>query len=122
MIRIDANTWRTARRALERAITLHLNDSRVSHIDLGNRILSSANNHLVPELAIRVHVREKLNGKAFEEFSTRHPERVISAERIGFPVDVLQATYRLERSQESAGLAEEISQLHPEIEYGGRAL
>ncbi len=82
MIHLDATTWQAARRGLQRAVTLHLHDPNVTLIDLGYLAGPGA----APELVIRVHVRRKLHGKKFETFRSRHPERVISAEHIGFSV------------------------------------
>ena len=107
MNKMDVQTWKAARRALEKAFALHLNDPNVSHIDLGHRVLSSAGHRLTSELAVRVHVRRKLHGKAFEAFAARHPERVIDAARLGFAVDIIQSTYDLDRRTESAALPDE---------------
>ena len=90
---IDKTTWRAAKRALERAIALHLDDPNVSLTDLGFRTRSSQGHRIVPELAVRVHVHHKLQGKDLQRFAPRHPNRVINARRIGFAVDVPQATY-----------------------------
>jgi hypothetical protein len=84
-----------AQRGLDRAIRLHLFDPNVSLIDLGFRIRDSQNQKLEPELCVRIHVRCKLKGAAFESFAEQNPERVIDPKRIGFPVDVPQADYRL---------------------------
>jgi endonuclease G len=95
MKNIDSQTWRAAQRALERAVALHLDDPNVSHIDLGHRIISSASNRIAPELAVRIHVHQKLTGDSFRSFAARQPQRIFDAGRIGFAVDVPQATYRL---------------------------
>jgi endonuclease G len=99
MINTDPTTWRAARRALEKAIALHLDDPNVSLVDLGFRLRSSEGHRLEPELAVRVHVRQKLYGEAFRKFAARHPHRVIDAERLGFAVDVPQAGYHLHEWQ-----------------------
>jgi hypothetical protein len=95
MKNIDSSTWRTARQALARAVALHLDDPNVSHIDLGLRILSSEGNRIEPELAVRIHVHQKLADTSFRAFAARQPQRVFDADRIGFAIDVPQATYRL---------------------------
>jgi hypothetical protein len=120
MLELDATTWRTARRALEKAFALYLHDPNVSHIDLGRRIRSSAGNRLEPELVVRVHVRRKLYGREFEVFAARQPERVIVAKRIGFAVDVPQANYHLERGRESTGDENERRGLQPKRHDGIR--
>jgi endonuclease G len=95
MKNINSQTWRTARRALERAVALHFDDPNVSHIDLGLRIISSEGNRVEPELAVRIHVHQKLAGDSFRAFAARQPRRIFDADRIGFAIDVPQATYRL---------------------------
>ncbi len=92
---IDPDTWRKARRALEKAMALYLKDPNVSHIDLGCRMLSSKGNAIIPELTVRVHVHQKLYGKEFEKFARLYPDRVIDAQKVGFPVDVIEASYSL---------------------------
>ncbi|MCI0698791.1 S1 family peptidase [candidate division KSB1 bacterium] len=96
MKNIDSPTWRTAQQALDRAVALHLDDPNVSHIDLGLRILSSEGNRIEPELAVRIHVHQKLADTSFRAFAARQPQRVFDADRIGFAIDVPQATYRLQ--------------------------
>lgn len=92
---LNTKTWRQARRALEKAAQLHLDDPNVSHIDLGYRIRTSEGNRLENELAVRVHVHRKLYGEAFARFAERHPHWVIDAQRIGFAVDVPQTSFEL---------------------------
>lgn len=104
---IDSKTWRTARHALEKAMALYLDDPNVSHIDLGYRIRTSKENQLEPELVVRVHVHQKLTGAEFEKFAALHPDRVIDAQKIGFPVDVIQASYSLQHSKTAADIAME---------------
>ncbi len=96
MTSLSATTWKTARRALERAMALHLDDPNVSHIDLGFRTLTSESHRFVPELAVRVHVRQKLYDEKFEELASLQPQRVIDPQRIGFAVDVPQASFDLD--------------------------
>lgn len=88
---IPSDAWRS----LDRAILLHLFDPNVALIDLGLRIRDRQGQRLEPEICVRVHVRQKLRGTAFESFARQHPERVIDSRRIGFPVDVPQANYHL---------------------------
>ncbi len=116
-MQIDSATWRTACRALDRAVALHLDDPNVTHIDLGYRTYSSENHKLAPELAVRVHLRQKLDGEAFKIFSIRNPERVIDADRIGFAVDIPQATYRLHLWTPGLSLSTR-AQFHPELRGG----
>jgi len=112
---IDPKPWRAARQALARAVALHLDDPNVSHIDLGWRILSSEENRLAPELAVRLHVHQKLSGVSFRAFAVRQPQRVFDAERIGFAIDVPQATYRLQWWPPAPGRR---AQLHSELRGG----
>jgi soluble lytic murein transglycosylase len=111
----DAKTWRKARRALERAVMLHLDDPNVSHIDLGFRMRSSEGHRLTPELAVRVHVRRKLYGEAFEKFAARHPHWVVDAQRIGFTTDVPEARYELARPDADEEV-EHPSQFHKHVQ------
>ncbi len=80
---------------LEQVMADHLFDPNISHIDLGFRIRDTKNYKIENELAIRVHVKEKLRGKEFERFSLKYPSRVIDSERIGCAVDIPQVNYRL---------------------------
>lgn len=82
-------------RGLTRAVMRHLNDPNVSLIDLGWRIRDRQNYSLEPELCVRVHLRRKLRGEAFESFASRFPKRVVNAKDIGFPVDLPEADYKL---------------------------
>ncbi|MDZ7343249.1 MAG: transglycosylase SLT domain-containing protein [candidate division KSB1 bacterium] len=118
MLKIDATIWQVARRALEKAVALYFDDPNVSHIDLGYRILTSKGNHLEPELAVRVHVRRKLRGKAFEDFAARFPHRVIDAERVGFAIDVPQASYRLDWWQEPSATRHDTKKFHSPLLAG----
>ena len=102
MAEIDAKTWRAARQALDRAISRYLNDPNVSHIDLGYR---SKDGQLVPELAVRVHVHRKLSGEEFDRFAAAHPDRVIYSQKIGFPVDIIEASYSLQLAIAAVDLA-----------------
>jgi|SRR5215470_4375764 len=90
---INLADLRVARRALERAAAYHLFDSRVSLIDVGMRI-EEEKGQVTNELTVRVHVRHKPRGVAFEAFAARNPERVIDEQRIGFPLDIVEADYR----------------------------
>ncbi|NIV91672.1 hypothetical protein GWN42_02430 [candidate division KSB1 bacterium] len=95
MISIDKQTLQKARRALEKATVHHLFDPNVTHIDLGLRIKDSQGSRVQNELAVRVHLRKKLKGDAYEAFADKYPERVIDAQTLGFPVDIPEADYRL---------------------------
>jgi len=96
MVTLSANIPQAAQRALDRAVLLHLFDPNVSLIDLGFRIRDREGYKIEEELRVRVHLRRKVYGKAFDVFAARYPERVIRPERIGFPVDVPQADYRVQ--------------------------
>jgi len=92
---IASTTWRAARRALEKAAALYLEDPNVSLIDLGFRQTAATANDRSAELVVRVHVRQKLSGKAFQDFAVREPHRVIDAQRLGFAIEVIEANYDL---------------------------
>jgi len=83
-----------ARRALDRACLIHLPDPNVSLVDLGYRIRDRQGYKIEREICVRVHLRRKLFGDAFNAYAARHPERVPRADRIGFAVDVPEAPYR----------------------------
>lgn len=97
MSNIKNNEYAQAFPALQRAITLHLSDPNVTHIDLGKRIRTSHGNRLEDEFAVRVHLRRKLSDEAFKRFAEVYPDRVIDADTIGFPVDIPEARYDLHR-------------------------
>jgi hypothetical protein len=96
MISISANISQDAQHALNRAVLLHLFDPNVSLIDLGLRVRDTQQQRIGDELCVRVHVRKKLYADAFDAFAARHPERVVDADRIGFPVDVPQGDYKVQ--------------------------
>lgn len=116
---IDPNSWRAARRALEKAVTLHLDDPNVTLIDLGFRTRSSRGHRIERELAVRVHVRRKLHGESFERYAERHPHWVIDAQRLGFAVDVPEACYAPLCCNEAWRAPETQATHHPTIS-GGR--
>jgi hypothetical protein len=96
MASLYTNIPQEAKRALNRAILLHLFDPNVSLIDLGLRIYDTQGYKIADEFCVRVHLRCKLFGERFEAFAARYPERVIIPERIGFPVDIPQADYQIQ--------------------------
>ena len=95
MLSIDQQTWNRAKSSLDQAVSLHLFDPNVSHIDLGLKIYDSENYRIEEKLVVRVHLRKKLSGDAFKAFADQYPDRVISAAAIGFEVDVPEARYQL---------------------------
>jgi soluble lytic murein transglycosylase-like protein len=113
----DSTLWQEGRKALALAVKLYLHDPNVTHIDLGCRVRSAQGYRLEPELVVRVHVRQKLYGENFHALLMDAPERVIAAERIGFPVDVLPARYRLHRA-EPRGTATALVPAHHELRGG----
>lgn len=67
----------------------------VTLIDVGYQL---KNNTYTGDLAVRVHLKSKPTGAAFEAFSSEHPNLVIDKSLIPFPVvDIIQATYHFER-------------------------
>lgn len=86
---------RLAKHAQLRASALYLDDPQVSLIDVGLRIHERAR-QVTDEITVRVHVRRKLRGPAFEALAEMQPERVIDERKVGFPVDVVEGNYRLQ--------------------------
>jgi soluble lytic murein transglycosylase len=100
MTSIDSTTWRAARRALEKAVALYLDDPNVALIDLGFRAGSSAR-----ELAVRIHVRNNLSDEARSEFAAE------ASSRIGFAVEVLVAAYDLHLRGEAPAQEQAIARI-----------
>lgn len=42
---------------------------------------------------MRVHLRQKFRDAAFAAFAQKYPERVITEQKLGFPVDIIEANY-----------------------------
>ncbi len=101
MYAIDPAEVRAALRAKKRAEAIHIRDENVSLIDIGWKIKEREDQRITQKLEVRVHLRRKLYGPAFKAFSELYPHRVVHEERIGFPVDIIQADYRLNRSWSS---------------------
>ncbi|MGH7453862.1 MAG: lytic transglycosylase domain-containing protein [bacterium] len=89
MISIESTTWRAGRRALEKALSLYLNDPTVALVDLGFRLSSSAPNGFTPELAVRIHVRNELSNEARDELAAE------ASLCLGFAVEIIAANYDL---------------------------
>lgn len=94
---IDPSQVHAARQALDRAIALHLYDPDVTYIDVGWRIKESEDRRIEKNLCVRVHRRYKPRGAAFEAFSAQFPGRVVSERQLGFPIDVVEGNYQLQR-------------------------
>ncbi|MCI0698793.1 lytic transglycosylase domain-containing protein [candidate division KSB1 bacterium] len=112
MINLDPTTWRVGRRALERALSLYLDDPNVALIDLGFRKSASTPASFTPELAVRIHVRNGLSDQACDEFAAE------ASRRLGFAVEVVAATYDLHLDREAP--AQE--QLFAQSRYGASIL
>lgn len=112
---IEAKIWEAAHRALERGVALYLEDPNVTLIDLGYRLHTSEGNRIEPDLTVRVHVRQKLTGSAFTIFAAEEPDRVITAERLGFPVEVLPAIYRLQLSSRNSSAQPEHAKAYDQL-------
>ena len=121
MMEIETQNWERAQQALERAVALHLDDPNVTLIDLGYCRHISPDNYAEPNLTVRVHVRQKLTGTAFTAFAAEEPGRIISAERLGFPVEVLSAVYRLQLSSRNASAQPEHAKACDQL-YGGLSI
>ncbi len=88
--------FRKADEARKKAAALYLHDSRTNLIDIGWRVKESEGGAVTNELAVRVHVKYKPRGLAFEAFARSYPERVIDEDRVGFPIDVIESDYALQ--------------------------
>ena len=89
----DAMTLARARLALRGAIRTFLFDPNVNLIGMGYP--EHAGQIAENELAIRVHVKQKLAGPALEAATEAGRTAFIPPEIGGFPTDVLQGTYQL---------------------------
>ncbi|MGH7496883.1 MAG: transglycosylase SLT domain-containing protein [bacterium] len=92
----EATSWSKARRALERAMALYLDDSEVVLIDLGLRARPHAENNFASELVVRVHVQGHRHGAEGAKPSSQRSHHLVDSDRIGFVTQVLQADYRLD--------------------------
>lgn len=96
MANIDRASLKDALTSLQKACELHVYDPNVSLIDVGFRILDAQSRKRIDEIAVRVHVRKKIpRGTIFDRFRKEHPEKVPSADKIGFAIDVPEAPYDL---------------------------
>ncbi len=93
---VDQKELSRAYSASRRAVAFHLADPNVSLIDIGFRIKEREGKRVTPQMTVRVHLRRKLRGAAFESFAARHPERIVDEQNIGFPVDIVEAEYPLQ--------------------------
>ncbi len=85
-----------ALQARNRAIGYHLFDPNVSFIDVGLKI-KEREGRLADKLVVRVHLRRKPRGPAFESFAMAFPDRIVDEGKIGFPVDIVEGDYRLQQ-------------------------
>jgi endonuclease G len=92
---ISPAALREAMQARRRAAAFHLYNPRVVLIDFGLRIQEREGRRIINEPTVRVHVRYKPKGQAFETFAARNRNQVIDEDRIGFPIDIIEADYRL---------------------------
>ena len=84
--------------ARQRALTRHLFNPDVRLIDIGWKIKQSEKRIERGTLCVRVHKRSKPRGVALERFRDEHPERYVDPRDIGFPMDIVEAPYRLHAS------------------------
>jgi len=94
---IDKAEFRAALQARNRAIGHYLFDPNVTLIDVGVRIREQERELVLEETTVRVHVRHKLRGAAFEAFADAHPESVVTKEKVGFEFDIIEGDYRLQQ-------------------------
>lgn len=79
--------------ALDLAVRLYLRNPRVTLIDFGWKINDRQGRTTERTPCVRIHVREKLYGPAFEAFASANPDQVIDIDLIPFPVDLPRAVY-----------------------------
>jgi hypothetical protein len=96
------------RLAADRAALLYLNQPNVSLIDVGWRIRDRQGHQIEEKLCVRVHLRmTKPRGLALEDYAAQYPERVIDAQRIGLPEELIdrpgEARYRLHQANSTGG-------------------
>ncbi len=92
MMKIDPTTWRSARRALENAVELYIDDPNVAFIDLG----FSAQQPSKAGLVIRIHQRHR----TFEDSSMAEWSRMIGAPQLGFAVEFVESKFRYHLRQQ----------------------
>jgi hypothetical protein len=93
IMNVDAMTLARARQALRQTIRAFLFDPNVNLIGLGYP--EHAGKIAENELAIRVHVKQKLAGPALEAATEAGRTAFIPPAIDGFPTDVVQGTYQL---------------------------
>jgi endonuclease G len=104
-----------ARGARNQAAALHLYNPNVTLIDVGWRICEQER-AVEPTLTVRVHLRYKPRGAAFESFAATSPLAIHKGQledAIEFPVDIVQATYRRQPGGARPSLAERASLCNP---------
>lgn len=79
--------------ALDLAVRLYLRNPRVTLIDFGWKINDRQGRTTERTPCVRIHVREKPYGLAFEAFADAHPDQVIDTDLIPFEVDLPRAVY-----------------------------
>jgi soluble lytic murein transglycosylase len=94
---LDPKTWRAARRALEQAIELYIDDPNVAFIDLG----FSAQQPFKAGLVIRVHRRHL----SFEDSIMAESSRTIDASQLGFAVELVESKFRYHLRQQVSEIA-----------------
>lgn len=89
---IGIGELRDAIYAREIASSFYLRNPLVTLIDVGWKIKDGG---YTDQLAVRVHLRRKIEEAAFEAFSLENPGLVIDKTMIPFTVDIIEATYPL---------------------------
>jgi hypothetical protein len=93
MLPKNSQSYRKALQACERAAAFHLFDPNITLIDVGWKIYERQNKQITKNLSVRVHLRQKLRGASFEKFAANYPERIVSEQKIRFPIDIIEADY-----------------------------
>lgn len=99
MMKIDSTTWRAARRALERAIALYVEDLGVAFIDLGLTTLPSES-----QLAVRIHRRHHSG------HNLKTAVRLSDLPDLGFPVELRDSHFRFHLQQRTTRTSQSICQ------------
>ncbi|MDZ7362580.1 MAG: transglycosylase SLT domain-containing protein [candidate division KSB1 bacterium] len=94
---LDPKTWRAARRALEQAIRLYIDDPNVAFIDLG----FSAQQPFKAGLVIRIHRRHL----PLEESIMSESPCAIDASQLGFAVEFVESKFRYHLRQQVSEIA-----------------
>ncbi len=95
MIHLDAKIWRAARRALEKAIALYIDDPNVAFIDLGFSSQELPQSRLV----VRIHQRQTPHRK---RNLAAESSNLIESRDLGFVVELYESNFRFHLQQNAS--------------------